>query len=157
MIRCSAFLRPLLLVRVRFLFAPVGCFNIVGPLVGPDRPPRPVRATRARTSAKRGELSIRPAASNIAAVLSKASKFGIEIPPFLTSDVFPDELLGVPTHGSALALVENLIAWNCELRNSWRDYASAHISHNALLAQVEVSKQAIADHDARRRLAWATW
>ena len=62
-----------------FSFAPVGCLNIRGPLVGPDRPPRPVRATRARTSAKRGESSIRPAASNIAAVLSKASEFRIEI------------------------------------------------------------------------------
>ena len=117
-----------------FSFAPVGCLNIVGPLVGPDRPPRPVRATCARTSAKWGELSIRPVASNIAAVHSKASEFGIEIPPFPTSDVFLDELPGVPTRGSALASVENLIAWNCELRNSWCDYAFAHISHNALLA-----------------------
>ena len=139
-----------------FYFAPGGCLNILGPLVGPDRPPRPVRATCTRTSAKRGELSICPAASNIAAVLSKASEFGIEIPPFPTSNLFLDELPGVSTHGSALASVENLIAWNCELRNSWHDYASVHISHNALLAQVEVSKQGIADHDARRRLAWAT-
>ena len=140
-----------------FSFAPGGCLHILGPLVGPDRPPRPVRATRTRTSTKRGESSIHPVASNIAAVLSKASEFGIEIPPFPTSDLFPDELPGVPTPGSALASVENLIAWNCELWNSWRDYASAHISHNALLAQVEVSKQGIADHDARCRLVWATW
>ena len=140
-----------------FSFASGGCLNILGPLVGPDRPPRPVRATRTWTSAKWGELSIRPAASNIVVVLSKASEFGIEIPPFPTNDLFPNELPGVPTHGSVLASVENLIAWNCELQNSWRDYASAHISHNALLAQVEVSKQGIADHDACRRLAWATW
>ena len=140
-----------------FSFAPGGCLNILGPLVGPDRPPHPVRATHTRTSAKWGESSICPTALNIVAVLRKAFEFGIEIPLFPTSDLFPDELPGVPTHGSALASVENLIAWNCELRNSWRDYASVHISHNALLAQVEVSKQGIANHDARRRLAWATW
>ena len=95
--------------------------------------------------------------SNIAAILSKAAEFGINIPPFPTDDAFPDGLPGVPTHGSALASVENLISWNCELRNSWRDYASAHIAHNALLAQVEISKQRIADNDERRRLAWAAW
>ena len=95
--------------------------------------------------------------SNIAAILGKAAKFGIKIPPFLMDDAFPTNLPGIPMHGSALAFVENLISWNCELRNSWRDYASTHITHNALLMQVEISKQRIADNDKRRRLVWATW
>ena len=95
--------------------------------------------------------------SNIAAILSKAAEFGIEIPPFPTDDAFPTNLLGIPTHGSALASMENLISWNCELRNSWCDYASAHIAHNVLLVQVEISKQRIADNDECRRLVWAAW
>ena len=72
-------------------------------------------------------------------------------------DAFSTDLSDVLTHGSALASVENLISWNCELRNSWRDYASAHIAHNVLLAQVEISKQRIADNNECHHLAWAAW
>jgi hypothetical protein len=89
--------------------------------------------------------------------MSKAEMFGFEIPPFPTEDRFPDELPGIPVHGSDLAPSSDLVTWQSELRDSWRHYASANIAHNALLAEVEVSKLRIADADERRRQAWAAW
>ena len=155
--RYRVFLLLPLLVRIRLFFFPVALLDFPGLLLVQERPIRPIRATRARTSSKRGGSSIQPTSSNIAAILGKAAEFGIEIPPFPTDDAFPTDLPGIPTHGSALASVENLISWNCELRNSWHDYASTHIAHNVLLMQVEISKQRIADNDERRHLAWAAW
>ena len=155
--RCRVFLLPPLLVRIRLFFFLVVLLDFPGSLLVQERPIRPIWATHARTSSKWGGSSVQPMSSNIAAILGKAAEFKIEIPPFPTDDAFPTDLPGIPMHGSALASVENLISWNCELRNSWRDYASAHIAHNALLAQVEISKQQIADNDERRRLAWAAW
>ena len=112
---------------------------------------------RTQTSSKQGRSSVHPASSNIVAILGKVAEFGIEIPPFPMDDAFLTDLLSIPMRGSALVSVENLISWNCELRNSWRDYASAHIAHNALLAQVEILKQRIADNNKRHCLAWAAW
>ena len=122
-----------------------------------ERPVRPVRATRSRAPVKAAEPSTRPVASSIAAIMNKASRFGFEIPPFPTEDRFPEEIPGVPVHGSDLAPSCDLVTWQAELRDSWRHYASANIAHNALLAEVEVSKQRIADADERRRQAWAAW
>ena len=144
-------------MRICLFFFPVALLDFPGSLLVQERPICPIWATRARTSSKRGGSSVQPTSSNIAAILSKAAKFGIEIPPFPTDDAFPTDLPGILTHGSTLASVENLISWNCELQNSWRDYASAHIAHNALLAKVEISKQQIADNDERCRLVWAAW
>ena len=131
--------------------------DLSGSLLGQKHLTRPVQATCTQTLSKQGGSSICPVSSNIAAILSKAAEFRINIPSFPTDDAFPDDLLGVPTHGFALASVENLISWNCKLWNSWRNYASAHIAHNVLLAQVEISKQRITNNDERCRLAWAAW
>jgi hypothetical protein len=103
------------------------------------------------------EPTIKIGESNISAILSKASELGIKIPAFPKDEVCPDDLPGVPTHGCALAPLEDLLSWNGELRTSCHDFASAHVSHIALLAQLEVSKQRIADADVRRRVAWAAW
>ena len=155
--RCRVFLLLPLLVRIRLFFFPVALFDFPSSFLVQERPIRPIWAMHTRTLSKRSGSSVRPASSNIAAIFSKVAEFGIEIPPFPTDDAFPTDLPGIPTHGSALVSMENLISWNCELRNSWRDYASAHITHNALLTQVEISKQQIADNDERRHLVWAAW
>ena len=155
--RCHVFLLLPLLVRIRLFFFLVALLDFPGSFLVQECPIRPIWAMHTQTSSKQGGSSVRPASSNIVAILSKAAEFGIEIPPFPTDDAFLTDLLGVPTHGSALTSMENLISWNCELRNSWRDYASAHIAHNALLVQVEISKQWIADNDECRHLAWAAW
>ena len=155
--RCHVFLLLPLLVRIHLFFFPVVLLDFPGLLLVQERPIHPIWATHAQTSSKWGGSSVHPTSSNIAAILGKAAEFGIKIPPFPTDDAFPTNLLGIPTHGSALTSVENLISWNCELRNSWRDYASAHIAHNALLAQVEISKQRITNNDKHRRLVWAAW
>ena len=155
--RCHVFLLLPLLVCIHLFFFPVALLDFPGSLLVQEHPIHAIRAMRAQTSSKRGRSSVCPASSNIAAILGKAAEFRIKIPPFPMDDAFPTDLPGIPTHGSALASVENLISWNCELQNSWCDYASAHIAHNALLAQVEISKQRIADNDEHRHLAWAAW
>ena len=144
-------------MRICLFFFSVTLLDFPGSFLVQEHPIRPIRATHAQTSSKWGRSSVRPVFSNIVAILGKAAEFGIKIPPFLMDDAFPTDLSGVPMHGSALVSVENLISWNCELWNSWHDYTSTHIAHNVLLAQVEISKQRIADNDERHHLAWATW
>ena len=153
--RCRVFLLLPLLVRICLFFFSVALLDFPSSFLVQEHPIRLIQATRTWTKSKWGGLSVHPASSNIAAILGKAAEFRIEIPPFPTDNAFPTDLPGIPTHGSTLASVKNLISWNCELRNFWRDYAFAHIAHNALLAQVEILKQRIADNDERCRLAWA--